>query len=129
MSKLAIYPAIFQKEDTGYFVKFPDLDGCATQGETLEEAVAKANEVLGFYLEDFDLNSLPEASDITDITLPDNSFASIVSVDMVEYHKKRNSKAVKKTLSIPQWLNEVALKENLNFSQILQEALIERLEL
>ena len=94
MSKLAIYPAIFQKEDTGYFVKFPDLDGCATQGETLEEAVAMANEVLGFYLEDFDLNSLPDAAAVTNVSLPDDSFVLIVSVDMGEYYKKKNIKDV-----------------------------------
>jgi len=129
MAKIALYPAIFQKEETGYFVKFPDLEGCVTQGESIEESIMKAHEVLAFYLDDFDLNNLPQASDITKIEILDDSFPSIISVDMLEYRKKHKNKAVKKTLSIPQWLNEIALKENLNFSQILQDAIIEKLKL
>lgn len=107
MGKLSIYLAFFQREETGYFVKFPDLEGCATQGETLEEAILKANEVLGFYLEDFDLDNLPESSDIKNVTLPEDSFASIISVDMMEYHKKCCRRQLLISLSytnkLPKW--------------------------
>jgi len=129
MKKLVSYPAIFHEEDNGYFVEFPDLEGCFTQGENLTEATVKAHEVLGYYLEDFDLNSLPESSDIKSLTTTDDAFASIIAIDLIEHRKKYNNKAVKKTLTIPEWLNEAAQNENINFSQLLQEAIMEKLDL
>ena len=69
---------------------------------------------------------IPKASSLDEITVEDGILV-IVEFDMAEYRRKNRSRAVKKTLSIPEWLNEAAIRENLNFSQILQDALIAKL--
>ena len=128
--KYLLYPAIFYQEGVGgYFVDFPDLDGCLTQGDNIEHAYRMALEVLDFYLEDLDLENLPQPSDIQSLDVPEHAFASIICLDVMEHFKSRNKKAVKKTLSIPSWMNELALKANINFSQVLQDALTEKLKL
>ena len=128
--KYILYPAIFYKEECDqFFVDFPDLEGCFTCGNGVEHAYRMALEVLDFYLEDFDLEQLPSPSDITALAVPENAFASIIALDVMEHFKSRNKKAVKKTLSIPSWMNELALKANINFSQVLQDALTEKLDL
>ncbi|MCL2560397.1 MAG: type II toxin-antitoxin system HicB family antitoxin [Turicibacter sp.] len=128
-NKYILYPAIFYQEDSGYHVDFPDLEGCFTCGNNIEHAYRMALDVLDFYLEDFDLENLPQPSDIQNLTIPENAFASIIALDVMEHFKSRNKKAVKKTLSIPSWMNELALKANINFSQVLQDALSEKLDL
>jgi len=129
MKKIISYPAFFHEEDNGYWVEFPDLPGCVTQGEDLTEATLKAHEVLGFFLDDYELSALPSSSDIKSLDTPESSIKSLVVIDLIEYRKKHNNKAVKKTLTIPEWLNEAAQKENINFSQLLQEAIMEKLDL
>ena len=124
---LQIYPAVFLKEDVGYSVSFPDLDGCFTEGDTLEEAVEMAQEALGLYLislEERNLNT-PPATAPFDIKCGDGEFVSIVGTPIDKYRRK--NKAVKKTLTIPQWLNEEAERRHVNFSSVLQKALKEEL--
>lgn len=130
MSK-RFYPAVFRKEDVGYSVYFPDLDGCFTEGDTMEEAYHMAVEAVGLYLEDSETGmfSYPETSDITTIRTSENEAAVLIEFDETEYRKRHNNKAVKKTLSIPQWLNIMAEEQNINFSQVLQQALKERLNI
>ena len=70
---------------------------------------------------------IPDPSPISAFTLAEGEFVNYVACDTMEYRKMYNSKAVKKTLSIPEWLNEEALSVGLNFSQVLQEALIQKL--
>jgi len=129
-----IYPACFYPcEEGGYTVIFPDLPGCVTEGDTLPEAVDMAIDAAsGWLLNSVERNQpIPQASDIKSI-IPDeyeNGFASIISVDLDEYSKKYGNNAVKKTLTIPAWLNTIAERENINFSQILQEGLKTRLRL
>lgn len=128
-----VYPAIFYKEDVGYSVEVPDLKGCITQGDTLEEAIQMAQDAaLGWLLTSVENNeSIPEASDIKDIKLEDNdSFVSLLLLDLVSYSQKYgNRKSVKKTLTIPAWLNETSEKYNINFSKTLQDALLEKIYL
>ena len=130
MSK-KFYPAVFRKENVGYSVYFPDLDGCFTEGDTIEEAYSMAVEAVGLYLEDSTTGAFhfPETSDITSIKTADNETAVLIEFDELEYRKRHNNKAVKKTLSIPQWLNIMAEEHNINFSQVLQQALKEQLNL
>ncbi len=120
------YPAVFQvEEEGGYSVFFPDIEGCNTQGETVEEAYDMAFNALGLtisYLKDNKLN-IPEPSKPQDILLDINQYVVVIQFDMLEYLRKNESRAVKKTLSIPSWLNEAAIEHNINFSQVLQEAL------
>ncbi len=130
MNKL-FYPAVFQveEEDGGYSVFFPDLEGCNTQGETMEEAYDMAFNALGLtlsYYQDNKIN-IPAPSKPQDIQLDGNQYVVVIQFDMLEYLRKNESKAVKKTLSIPSWLNEAAIKQNINFSQVLQEALINKI--
>ena len=69
---------------------------------------------------------LPKASDIENIEKPEDGVIVVVQFDKAEYDRRHNSRAVKKTLTIPEWLNEEALAMNINFSQVLQEALMEK---
>jgi len=127
-----VYPACFYTcEEGGYTVLFPDLPGCITEGDTLSESVDMAiNAASGWLLDSIQGGEqIPKASDIKSI-IPDeyeNGFVSLISVDLDEYSKKYGNKAVKKTLTIPAWLNSIAEKENVNFSQILQNALVKHL--
>ena len=124
---LLTYPAIFTFEDNQYWVEFIDLKGCYSDGETLAEAMENAKEAMGLYLED--LEKYPTCTvNIKDIHLEENQVISFVSVDLVEHKRKYENKSVKKTLSIPSWLNTIAEKENINFSQVLQKALMDILQ-
>lgn len=138
---LSSYPACFYKENVGYSVIFPDLNYLATCGNTLEEALAMATDCLAAYLYWLiqDNETAPEASHIKDINpreiayeldfTSQESFVTLVSVDVVEYAKIHFEKSVKKTLTIPAWLNKAALEHDINFSQVLQDALKEQLHL
>ena len=87
-----------------------------------------AKEAMGLFLED--LTEYPKCTtDIKSIKLKENQIISFVSVDLEEHKRKYENKSVKKTLSIPAWLNTMAEKENVNFSQILQKALIDTLNI
>lgn len=122
-----VYPAIIHKED-GYWVEFPDLSGCFTNGGTLEETMDMAREALGLYLVSLeeDGQELPVPSNIEDITVSDGH-TTYVSTDMNVY--RRDTRAVKKMLSIPAWLAKEAEENNISLSKVLQEALKEQLHL
>lgn len=126
------YPAVFHpEEDGGFSVFFPDIEGCNTQGETIGEGYRMAFDALGIvlsYLEDEGL-PIPNASAPQDIKLEDRQYIVIIEFDMLEYKKRTGSQAVKKTLSIPSWLNVEAEKAGINFSATLQNALKEQLGL
>ncbi|MCI9597875.1 MAG: type II toxin-antitoxin system HicB family antitoxin [Firmicutes bacterium] len=120
-----VYPAIFTKEDEGYSVFFPDLEGCYTCGDNLEDALRMAEDVLAFTLYDYEKESkeIPNPSDLKTLEVESNEFANYISCDTIEYRKTHNNKAVKKTLTVPEWLNEEATAKGINFSATLQEAL------
>ncbi|MEZ0538008.1 type II toxin-antitoxin system HicB family antitoxin [Caldicellulosiruptoraceae bacterium PP1] len=127
-----VYPAIFQTEDVGgYSVSFPDLLGCYTEGDSLEEAIEMARDALGLYLYSLeeDKAPIPTPSKPEQIQTMPGQFITFIDIDMIEYRKKHDNRAVKKTLTIPAWLNTIAENNNINFSQILQNALIEHLNL
>lgn len=127
-----VYPAVFTKEkEGGYSVAFPDVAGCYTQGETLSEAIEMAEDALGLMLctcEDKEL-IINSPSEIHNLHLADNEIATLILCDTLEVRKEIDNKAVKKTLTIPSWLNTMSMRENLNFSSILQEALMKKLGL
>lgn len=125
-SHLTVFPAIFTYDGKYYNVDFIDLNGCSTFGSSIQEAYEMAQEAMGLFLDDL-INFPKPTLNLKNIKLNTNQFISFVSIDMDEYRKKYNNKAVKKTLSIPAWLNNLSEKNNLNFSQILQEALKEKL--
>ena len=124
------YPAIFHTaEEGGFWVSFPDFPECLTEGDSAEDAYQMAIEALGLALTDRRRNQepLPAPSAPNQIPLDDDSHIDIIQFDMEAYQKKHNSKAVKKTLSIPEWLNEEAIALGINFSQVLQEALLTKI--
>ena len=121
-----VYPAIFTKEENGlYSVEFPDIEGCVTCGDNLADALYMAQDVLAFTLYDYerDRKEVPVSSDPDSIEASNGSFVNCVLCDTLEYQKRNNNKAIKKTLSIPEWLNELATNAGINFSQVLQDAL------
>ena len=124
------YPAIFtyDKDNKCYMVDFIDLKGCTTYGKTLDEAFLMAQDALGLYLSDLENFPTPTIP-YTDIKLNENQFISLIDIDLVEYRKKYSNISVKKTLTIPTWLNTIAEKHNINFSQLLQKALKEELNI
>ena len=128
MNKTYYYPAIFTKEDIGFSISFPDLPGCYTEGDTIEEAYKMSTAAIGLYAQnEYGDFVFPEASAPNDIKLEKDEFLVLVEFDLVEYMKNTSDKAVKKTLTIPSWLNNLAEQNNVNFSNILQNALIEYL--
>lgn len=136
---LSAYPACFFKENDTYSVIFPDLNWLSTCGETLEKSFEMAIECLAgyLYMNEKENTPAPAPSSLTDINIqkiadeleinPEESFVNMVTVDVKEYAKIHFEKPVKKTLSIPAWLNTAALEHNINFSQVLQEALLQKL--
>ena len=117
---LSAYPACFIKEDTAYSVIFPDLN-TATCGDNLEgESVPPASS-----LQDIDIQKVMDELEVTS----DEAFLNIVTVDVEEYAKAHFTKSVRKNLTIPSWLNDAAMKQNINFSQVLQEALMQKIGL
>ena len=126
------YPAIFTEEKNGNItVYFPDLEGCSTYGHDIIDALAMAGDSLSLMLYDMeeDNDPIPEPTPLQDLKVKKGSFASYISVDTMEYRKKFHNRAVKKTLSVPEWLNESATAAGLNFSQILQEGLKQALNI
>ncbi len=122
---ILIYPAIFRKEENGYSVFIPDLEN-ATCGETLQEAVYMAKDLIGAlavqYI-DYDKKEMPKATDISKIVLEEeNDFVSLIDIDFDAY-KKSLVKSIKKTVYISKDLNDKAESMHINFSQTLQDAL------
>lgn len=126
-----VYPACFYKEQSGYSVIVPDLLGCCTQGETLDEAIQMAEDAaLGWLLTALEENEkIPEPTEIKNVKLEyENGFVSLLLLDISAYSEKYGSrKSVKKTLTIPAWLNERAERMEINFSKTLQDALIKKI--
>jgi predicted RNase H-like HicB family nuclease len=128
-SKQYVYPATFINEDNGTIsVYFPDLEGCRTYDDTIEGASLMAKEALEGYIEvNLEMGrNLPEPSNIKEITVNDG-IVMLVVADVLNMPEE--NKPVKKTLSIPKWLEREATKARLNFSGVLKDALIEQLKM
>ncbi len=130
MNKL-LYPAIFEKEDTRYSIFFPNIPGCNSEGDTVEEAYEMAKDALGLMYTTYKENmyqAFPAPCDPTEIHLEESQSLVMVEFDRLEYRRKYESKAVKKTLMIPSWFNDMASSANAAFSKV-QEALKQQLHL
>ena len=123
------YPAIFHHDENGgYWISFPDFPECLTQGEDMDDAYRMAVDAIGLCIDERLKNrdELPEASKPFDLMVEENDFSCLIEFDLLNYRRTHNTKSVKKTLSIPEWLNEAAIMQNINFSQVLQEALMQK---
>ena len=117
-NQLTVFPAIFTFDGKYYNVDFIDLKGCSTFGNSIQDAYAMAQDAMGLYLDNM-VNFPKPSLDFSAIDLKDNQFISLISIDMDDYRKKFNNKAVKKTLTIPKWLNYLAEKNNINFRSFI----------
>lgn len=120
-----VYQALFTKSEDAIEVSFPDLPGVNTFGSDMEEAIEMAKDALEQYLlacEDLGINP-PEPSDLGSIKTAVNESIYVVDVWMPLLRDKENNRAIKKTLTIPKWLNDMAIKQGVNFSHVLQAGL------
>ena len=118
------YPVILSPDEFGYLVYIPDFD-INTQGHDITEAIEMARDaigIMGIDLED-DGKTIPSPNSPKSITVPDDSFLTLVDIDFDEYRKKNETRTVKKNCTLPGWLCYEAEKANINFSQVLQAAL------
>lgn len=126
-----IYPAIFTPclESKGFSVVVPDLPGCVTEGSDLINAIEMAVDAAsGWVLDELEEgHPVPTCSNANDIHAPEGSFVSMIVCNMSEYSEKYGSKTVRKNITIPAWLNSFGEKNHLNFSRILQDALLEKI--
>lgn len=124
-----IYSAIFTPcmENDGFTVVVPDLAGCVTEGNNLENAIemgidAASGWILGELEEG---NTIPTPSNYKDIVLGDeNSFINLLLLDISSYAEKYGNKSVRRNISLPAWLNTFGEKNNINFSKVLQDSLL-----
>ena len=137
-----VYPAVFYEEEGKISVIFPDLGNLATFGDNVADAMRMAQDVCGLHLFTAlrDGEALPTPSTLSEInpsvilkdfeaeSAVDSAFVNMVLVDMTEYARRHSDKAVKKTLSIPMWLNTLCEEKNINFSKVLQDALLTKVQ-
>ena len=126
-----VFPAVFTEDNGGFAIRFPDVDGCFTCGENLTDGIEMAEDALALMLYEFEKegNTIPAASRLKEIETEANEFVTYITCDTLKYRKMHNNRAVKKTLTIPERLNEEATAQEINFSQVLQEALRRKLNL
>lgn len=121
------YPAIFYPwdEGEGFTVEVPDLPGCITEGETMADAIFMAEDAAsGWLLVDLEEGKpAPQASHIDNIVPEKGGIVSMIALDMDSYASKYGTRAVRKNVTIPAWLNTFAEEYNINFSKALQNVL------
>lgn len=125
------YPAIFIYEPGQEIaVDFPDL-GCATSGTNDDDALLSARELLGCVLNGLeeDGEKIPVPTPLAEIKTKENEHAVLIDVYMPSVRMANENRAVNRTVTLPAWLNAAALERNINFSQVLQEALKTKLNL
>ncbi len=122
-----VYPAVFRpcEEKEGYTVTVPDLPGCVTEGKTLADAILMAEDAAsGWVLDELeDGNTAPAASDLQTVPITAGEFVNLLVLDIDAYAEKYGSKSIRKNLTIPAWLNTFAEQRQVNFSQVLTDAL------
>ncbi|MBD2864790.1 type II toxin-antitoxin system HicB family antitoxin [Paenibacillus oceani] len=128
-----VFPALFESEEgvPGYTVSFPDLPGCHTEGDTLEEALSMAREALGLHLYGMeeDGDEIPVASAPGKLQPVEDGFYTLIEVRTGPVRDKQLNKSVTKNVTLPRWLELEATKAELNFSQVLQHALKQELRI
>ncbi len=123
------FPALFTRDTDGVSVEFPDLPGCYTCGATVEEAMLMARDALPLHLYSLEKDGaqIPEPSSFENLRHGTNQFVAVIEAKMAPYRDRMQNRAVKKTLTIPKWLDDLAAEHRVNYSLILQEALKQKL--
>lgn len=124
------YPITLIPDEFGYLVFIPDFN-INTQGKDITEAIEMARDAIGIMGIDYedDGKPIPAPSDIHQISVSGNEILTLVDVDFAEYRRKNDIKTVKKNCTLPSWLCYEAEKANINFSQVLQNALKHELKI
>lgn len=119
------FPAFFYFDEDGISIEFPDLPGCLPCAQTTEEAFRNAKEALGLHLfgMEQDGDAIPNPTSVKDLRPQAGAAVAMVEVFMPSVRDRINNKVVKKTLTLPAWLNREAEGANVNFSLVLQEGL------
>ncbi len=123
-----VYPVILTPDSGMYIASVPDFD-IMTQGDDLADAIEMSRDAICLMAVDMmsEKKDIPKPSNISQVKADDDSVVTLVDVDFESYRKKLENRAVKKNCTIPSWLNDLAIENNVNFSLILREALEERL--
>lgn len=119
------YPIVISKEDDGlFYVEIPDFE-IATQGKDIVDAMEMARDAIGIMGIDFldDGKEIPNPNS-KEINAMEEDIVTLVDVDFAEYRKKVDNKAVKKNCTIPYWLSVEAEKAGINYSRVLQDAIM-----
>ena len=119
-----VYPAVFHENDDGsYTITFPDLPGCISEGKTLPNAMHMAETALTQwmgYLSD-KKEAIPHSTAIRNVSTGQHEFVNLIRANV------RDNRAVRRTVSIPRWMDERATDTGLSLSRVLQDALTDRL--
>ncbi len=124
-----VYPAILFPDEGRVGVKVPDLPGCFTYGRDKAEALQIAKDAIEMWLWDAENKREPIPAASASLAVEAGEIFTLIAADTDEYRQANDTRAVKKTLSIPSWLNRQAEKANAPFSQILQQGLKEYLHI
>ncbi len=123
------FPAVFEKTDAGYSVSFPDLHGCTTEGTTPLDAFHMAKEALCVWLGAAQKkNDVIPCASSSDSFAARNGFVSFVEADTEDYALKKDMTPVRRSVSIPKWMDDKARESGLSLSHVLRDALAERLK-
>ena len=125
-----IYPAVFTSEPTGGIsVAFPDIPECVTCGDTEADALFSAQDALELCMltREEDGETIPVARSAREIATEPGQVVVLVSANMILARSEFRNKSVRKNCTLPQWLDELAEHEHVNYSQVLQQALMELL--
>ncbi len=126
----SVYPVVLIPDNDGYVVNVPDFD-IMTQGDNISDAIDMARDaisLMGVQYQD-DNKPLPAASKVSSVVHEEDEIVTLVDVDFTAYRKMLENRSIRKNCTIPAWLNTIAEKNNVNFSAVLQAALIEKLGL
>lgn len=133
MKDTYIYPAVFTCDDDGYAVEFPDLPGCVSCADSEADGIKKAKEILSWHLWDMERSGeiIPEPSPVKELAtgLGENEYLVVIEVFMPPYRYAKHNKATKVTTTIPMWMKVQADQASLNYSDLLKDAIQEKLRL
>ena len=124
-----VYPVVLIPAKPGYVVYVPDLQ-INTQGEDISDAISMARDAIGLWgitQQDYG-KKVPQPSDMSAVSHKPEEIVTLVDIDFDEYRKSVDMKVVRKNVTIPSWLNDLAIKSGVNFSQVLQDGLKDRLQ-
>ncbi|NDO45971.1 type II toxin-antitoxin system HicB family antitoxin [Clostridium sp. MD294] len=130
-----VYPVIFTQSEYVILVEVPDLE-ILTEGENITNAIDMARDAIALKIIslEYDKIEIPNPTNLFDVNIKNGTFVqegksyvSLVDVDITEYRKKVDNKAVRRNITLPNWLNVEAEKAHINVSKVAQEALIEKL--